>query len=93
MLVDFSQMKNCYLVCGYTDLRKGIDGLASVITSQFQLDLLDESVLVFSHEFPIKLVSTVMITGEKVKVYVFVATLPCSQLSYVEGSLSMDLAS
>lgn len=32
-------------------------------------------------------------TGEKVKVYVFVATLPCSQLSYVEGSLSMDLAS
>ncbi|WP_368901203.1 IS66 family insertion sequence element accessory protein TnpB [Oceanobacillus oncorhynchi] len=37
MLVDFSQMKNCYLVCGYTDLRKGIDGLASVITSQFQV--------------------------------------------------------
>ncbi|QQK77782.1 IS21 family transposase [Salicibibacter cibarius] len=32
-------------------------------------------------------------TGEKVKVYVFVAALPCSQLSYVEGSLSMDLAS
>ncbi|SFM18536.1 IS21 family transposase [Salibacterium qingdaonense] len=31
-------------------------------------------------------------TGEKIKVYVFVATLPCSQLSYVEGSLSMDLA-
>ncbi|WP_077702804.1 IS66 family insertion sequence element accessory protein TnpB [Virgibacillus dokdonensis] len=47
MLVDFSQMKNCYLVCGYTDLRKGIDGLASVITSQFQLDLLDESVFLF----------------------------------------------
>lgn len=32
-------------------------------------------------------------TGEKVKVYLFVATLPCSQLSYVEGSLSMDLRS
>ncbi|WP_240377292.1 IS21 family transposase [Bacillus piscicola] len=31
-------------------------------------------------------------TGEKVKVYVFVATLPCSQLSYVEGSLSMGLS-
>ncbi|WP_194165591.1 hypothetical protein [Oceanobacillus sp. CFH 90083] len=31
-------------------------------------------------------------TGEKVKVYVFTATLLCSQLSYVEGSLSMDLA-
>lgn len=32
-------------------------------------------------------------TGEEVKVYVFVATLPCSQYSYVEGFLSMDLSS
>lgn len=31
-------------------------------------------------------------TGEKVKAYVFVATLPCSQLSYAEASLSMDLS-
>lgn len=31
-------------------------------------------------------------TGEKVKVYIFVATLPCSQLSYAEASLSMDLS-
>ncbi|EPN9637038.1 IS66 family insertion sequence element accessory protein TnpB [Gracilibacillus alcaliphilus] len=47
MLVDFSKVQNCYLVCGYTDLRKGIDGLATVITSQFQLNLLDESVFLF----------------------------------------------
>lgn len=32
-------------------------------------------------------------TGEKVKVYVFVAVLPCSKLAYVEGALSMDLHS
>lgn len=32
-------------------------------------------------------------TGEEVKVYVFVATLPCSQYSYVEGFLSMNLSS
>src|SRR5699024_5706740 len=32
-------------------------------------------------------------TGEKVKVYVFVATLPSSQLSYVEGFLTMNLTS
>lgn len=30
-------------------------------------------------------------TGEKIKAYVFVSTLPCSQLSYAEASLSMDL--
>ncbi|QOY38264.2 IS21 family transposase [Anaerobacillus isosaccharinicus] len=29
-------------------------------------------------------------TGEKVKAYIFVATLPCSQFSYAEASLSMD---
>lgn len=27
MLVDFFKVQNCYLVYGYTDLRKGIDGL------------------------------------------------------------------
>ncbi len=32
-------------------------------------------------------------TGEKVKSYVFVATLPCSQLSYAEAFLSMDSTS
>ncbi|MEO1768374.1 hypothetical protein [Candidatus Enterococcus ferrettii] len=30
-------------------------------------------------------------TGELIKAYVFVATLPCSQLSYAEATLSMDL--
>lgn len=30
-------------------------------------------------------------TSEKMKAYVFVATLPCSQLSYAESTLSMDL--
>lgn len=29
-------------------------------------------------------------TGEKVKAYVFVATLPCSQFSYAEATLSME---
>jgi len=32
-------------------------------------------------------------TGENRKVYVFIATLPCSQLFYVEGSYRMDLPS
>ena len=27
-----------YISCGYTDLRKGIDGLASMVQQQFQLD-------------------------------------------------------
>jgi len=30
-------------------------------------------------------------TGKNVPVYIFIATLPCSQLFYVEGSYQMDL--
>lgn len=32
-------------------------------------------------------------TGENRKVYIFIATLPCSQMFYVEGSYRMDLPS
>ncbi|GEB78528.1 IS21 family transposase [Sporolactobacillus inulinus] len=32
-------------------------------------------------------------TGEKIKAYIFIATLPCSLLSYAEATLSMDLHS
>jgi len=32
-------------------------------------------------------------TGEKVKAYIYVAALPCSQLAYAEATLSMDLHS
>jgi len=32
-------------------------------------------------------------TGEKIKAYIFFATLPCSQYSYAEATLSMDLTS
>ena len=31
MLVDFTRMKNIFLVCGRTDMRNGIDCLASNI--------------------------------------------------------------
>ncbi|WP_010632830.1 IS21 family transposase [Sporolactobacillus vineae] len=32
-------------------------------------------------------------TGEKIKAYLFIATLPCSQLSYAEATFSMNLRS
>ena len=31
MLIDFTRVKNIFIVCGRTDMRKGIDGLASII--------------------------------------------------------------
>lgn len=40
MLNDFTGADKVYIACGYTDLRRGIDGLASMVQQQFQLDLL-----------------------------------------------------
>ena len=38
-------IKKAYIACGYTDLRYGIDGLASLIQNQFDLDPFDEGTL------------------------------------------------
>ncbi len=37
MLKDATCFKNVYIVCGYTDLRKGIDSLASIIVDRADL--------------------------------------------------------
>ena len=38
MLSDFTGADKVYIACGYTDLRKGIDGLAHLVQQQFELD-------------------------------------------------------
>lgn len=38
MLNDVTGEKNIYFAAGYTDLRRGIDGLATMIRFRFQLD-------------------------------------------------------
>ena len=38
MLGDISRAEGIYLACGYTDLRRGIDGLAQLVQTQFQMD-------------------------------------------------------
>lgn len=40
-----SQFKKVYLAPGYTDLRRGIDGLASIVRFQFKLDPYDKNTL------------------------------------------------
>ena len=41
-MLDFSRVQNYYIACGYTDLRRGIDGLAAIVKHEFQLDPTDE---------------------------------------------------
>ena len=38
MLLDLKRIAQVYLVCGRTDLRRGIDGLAGIVQEQYDLD-------------------------------------------------------
>lgn len=42
---SYSQFQKIYLVCGYTDLRKGIDGLATLIQTRLELDPFQRDIL------------------------------------------------
>ena len=41
MLNDLTGVTHIYVACGYTDLRRGIDGLAAIVQHEFQLDPTD----------------------------------------------------
>ena len=47
MLVDFTKVKNIFIVCGRTDMRKGIDGLASIVQYEYNMDLYDNAIFLF----------------------------------------------
>ncbi len=47
MLGDISQVEAIYLACGYTDLRKSIDGLAAIVQQNMNLDPFSNSLFLF----------------------------------------------
>ena len=47
MLKDFSGAERVYIACGYTDLRKGIDGLSILVQQSFELDPFGSSLFLF----------------------------------------------
>ncbi len=47
MLNDFLHPDKVYIACGYTDLRRGIDGLAEIVQEKYQLDPFQELLFLF----------------------------------------------
>lgn len=47
MLNDFSCNCPVYIACGYTDMRRGIDGLANIIKEQFKLNPFEKALFLF----------------------------------------------
>ena len=46
-MLDFSRVQNYYIACGYTDMRKQIDGLAALVQMQFSMEMDEASIFLF----------------------------------------------
>ena len=46
-MIDLGKVSNYYVACGYTDLRRGIDGLASIVNLQYGMELKEDSLFLF----------------------------------------------
>ena len=46
-MIDLSKVRKYYVACGYTDLRLGIDGLASYVMQQYGRTMDEDSLFLF----------------------------------------------
>jgi len=47
MIGDVSRAEKIFIACGYTDMRKSIDGLSILVKTRFKLDPLTNSLFLF----------------------------------------------
>lgn len=47
MILDDISAENVYIACGYTDMRRAIDGLAAMVQQVFKLDPFSRSLYLF----------------------------------------------
>ena len=47
MIGDITAARSIYIVCGYTDMRKSIDGLCAIVKDELQMDPATRSLFLF----------------------------------------------
>ena len=52
MIINTDEIKNIYVAKQFCDMRKQIDGLALIVTSQFSMNVLDQSLFIFTDFSP-----------------------------------------
>lgn len=52
MIKDFSNISHVFIACGYTDMRRGIDGLVAIVQQTFKLDPFEDSIFLFCGRKP-----------------------------------------
>ena len=56
-MLDFSKVQSYYIACGYTDMRKQIDGLVALVELQFGKKPDETSIFLFCQQFQFLLIS------------------------------------
>ena len=46
-MIDLSRVRKYYVACGYTGLRRGIDGLVAIVCQQYGRELGENSIFLF----------------------------------------------
>jgi len=49
MIINTDEIKNIYVAKQFCDMRKQIDGLALIVTSQFNMNVLDHRLFIFTN--------------------------------------------
>ena len=52
MIINTDEIKNIYVTKQFCDMRKQIDGLALIVISQFNMNVLDHSLFIFTDFSP-----------------------------------------
>src|SRR5699024_1333447 len=46
-IIDFTKVKNIFIVCGKTDMRRQIDGLAATVIQEYDMNVYDNALFLF----------------------------------------------